>query len=174
MNKFLQFNVVKGVLPPVRARDIVPCRNLSIKDRKRLAQGGSHIVGTLPRIGAAYDHHAYPFRLSNRRLGTPFEAGAVIPLEPVDHCLQRSRKKVIIHRSKERNIVRVFKVLKKNIQIFVGAARMLLTKAAVGTGRRRQLLRIIFYDLAVDKIRLHLADQFFADSIWPRRTADNQ
>ena len=43
-----------------------------------------------------------------------------------------------------------------------------------GTGRRRQLVRIIFYDLTVDKIRLHLPDQFFADPIWPRRTADNQ
>ena len=54
-----------------------------------------------------------------RRIGAALKSGAVITLKPVYHRLQGRREKIIVNGRKKSDKIRLLKILKKDIQIFI-------------------------------------------------------
>ena len=174
MNKFLKLNMIKGIFSDIGIRNKIPCRYLTVQNGKGLLQCICHIIRSSSCIWTRNDNRAHTLEFFNRRICAAFESGTVITLKSVYHCLERCRKKVVIHRCNKCYIVGSFKILKKDVKVMMVAAAVIFTVFAVTARQRWKIKGAVFLYFAVNKIRFKLLNKLGADTVFPWRTVYNQ
>ena len=174
MDKFLKFCHIKCISAHIGIRDIIPWAYLTAQRRKWLLKRIIHIICRLPCIRAACYNSADSFWLFNRRIWATHIANDKVTLKAVQNRLNRSRKEIIIHRSKECYVIGILKILKKYIQIFIRAPVVIFAPFAIGARWRSKLVAVKKLNFAIKKVFTNLIDKLLTYPVLAERAHNNQ